>query len=87
MFKCKKKLWKNLNHDDLKDENGQYFKMTYDQAIMLPLLEMASERSRYVPEILHVYNNENPLNIDKNKAQEQYALAQKIRQKTPYRRV
>ena len=83
----KYELWKNLNHDDLKDENGQYFKMTYDQAIMLPLLEMASERSRYVPEILHVYNKENPLNIDKNKAQEQYALAQKIRQKTPYRRV
>jgi len=80
-------LWKHLNHDDLKDEEGNYYKMTYDQAIMLPLLEMAGKRSRFIPEILHVYNKENPLNIDKNKAQEQHALAQKIRTKTPYTRL
>ena len=80
-------LWKRLNHDDLKDDHGDYFKMTYDQAIMLPLLELAGERARYIPEVLHVYNKENPLNIDKNKAQEQYDLAQKIRQKAPYNRL
>ena len=61
--------------------------MAYDQAIMLPLLELAGERARYIPEVLHVYNKENPLNIDKNKAQEQYDLAQKIRQKAPYNRL
>ena len=80
-------LWKRLNHDDLKDDHGDYFKMAYDQAIMLPLLELAGERARYIPEVLHVYNKENPLNIDKNKAQEQYDLAQKIRQKAPYNRL
>ena len=83
----KYKLWKHLNYDDLKDEEGNYYKMTYDQAIMLPLLEMASERSRYISDILHVYNKSNPLNVDKNKAQEQYALAQKIRNKEPYERL
>ena len=83
----KYKLWKNLNHDDLKDEEGNYYKMTYDQAIMLPLLEMSGDRSKYIPDILHVYNKENPLNIDKNKAQEQSVLAQKIRAKTPYDRL
>jgi hypothetical protein len=80
----KYELWKHIDHNDLKDENGNYYKMTYDQAIMLPLLEMAGDRSVYVPEILHVYNKDNPLNIDKNKAQEQHALAQKIRSKKPY---
>lgn len=35
-------LWKNLDHKDLKDKEGNYYKMAYDQAIMLPLLEMAS---------------------------------------------
>ena len=80
-------LWKHLNHEDLKDEEGNYYKMTYDQAIMLPLLELAGNRSRYIPEILHVYNKNNPLNIDKNKAQEQYVLAQKIREKKPYTRL
>jgi len=77
-------LWKHIDHNDLKDESGDYYKMTYDQAIMLPLLEMAGNRSAYIPETLHVYNKDNPLNIDKNKAQEQYALAQKIRSKRPY---
>ena len=80
-------LWKHIDHDDLKDENGDYYKMTYDQAIMLPLLELAGGRSTYIPEILHVYNKDNPLNIDKNKAQEQYALAQKIRSKKPYNKL
>jgi len=77
-------LWKHLAHKDLQDEEGNYYNMAYDQAIMLPLLELAGPRSRYIPDILHVYNKENPLNIDKNKAQEQLAIAQKIREKTPY---
>jgi hypothetical protein len=80
-------LWKHLNHDDLKDEEGNYYKMAYDQAIMLPLLEMAGHKSRFIPDTLHVYNKENPLNVDKIKAQEQYALAQKIRTKEPYSRL
>jgi|3_EtaG_2_1085321.scaffolds.fasta_scaffold14048_2 hypothetical protein len=83
----KYKLWKHINLEDLKDENDEYYKMTYDQAIMLPLLEIASERSKFIPEILHVYNKENPLNVDKTKAQEQYELAQTIRNKKPYTRI
>ena len=82
----KYKLWKNLDKNDLKD-NNKYYEMTYDQAIMLPLLEMASERSKYIPEVLHVYNKENPLNIDKIKAQKQSELAQTIRNKKPYTRI
>ena len=80
-------LWKHLDHKDLKDEEGNYFKMTYDQAIMLPLLEMVGERASYIPDILHVYNKENPLNIDKNKGKEQYELALKIRSKPSYARL
>ena len=63
----KYKLWKNLDKNDLKD-GEKYYEMTYDQAIMLPLLEMASERSKYIPQILYVYNKDNPLNVDKIKA-------------------
>ena len=82
----KYKLWKNLDKNDLKDGN-KYYEMTYDQAIMLPLLEMASERSKYIPEVLYVYNTENPLNVDKIKAQRQSELAQTIRNKKPYTRI
>ena len=77
-------LWKNLNQDDLKDEEGNYYAMAYDQAIMLPLLEMASTRSKYIEETLYVYNKDNPLNVDKIKAKQQYAIAQEIRKKKKY---
>jgi hypothetical protein len=82
----KYKLWKHLDKNDLKD-GDKYYEMTYDQAIMLPLLEMASERSKYIPEVLHTYNKENPLNVDKIKAKQQSDLAQKIRNKKPYTRI
>ena len=83
----KYKLWKHLNHDDLKDEEGKFYEMTYDQAIMLPLLEMSGPRAKYISEILHVYNKENPLNIDKSKAEQQISIAREIRQKKPYKRL
>tara|TARA_A100001515_G_scaffold266_1_gene277 strand:+ start:5516 stop:7132 length:1617 start_codon:yes stop_codon:yes gene_type:complete len=77
-------LWKKLKTKDLKDEHGEFYEMTYDQAIMLPLLEMSGDRIRYVDHIMHVYNRANPLNIDKNKAQKQHSLALQIRKKTKY---
>jgi hypothetical protein len=80
-------LWKNLNQDDLKDKEGKYYAMAYDQAIMLPLLEMASTKSKYIEETLYVYNKENPLNVDKIKAQQQFDIAQEIRAKDPYERL
>ena len=82
----RQKLWNNLNKDDLK-KDGKYFEMTYDQAIMLPFLEMSAERSKYIPDILHVYNKQNPLNVDKIKAQKQTNLAKYIRNKKRYARI
>jgi hypothetical protein len=80
-------LWDRIGHKDLQDSNGEYYKMAYDQAIMLPLLEMAGGQYQYVPEIMHVYNKENPLNVDKIKTQEQVRTAQEIRNKKPYDRL
>ena len=80
-------LWGKLDTEDLKDQDGNYYKMAYDQAIMLPLIEMSSERCKYVPEIMHVYNKANPLNVDKIKAQEQKQTALNIRKKSKYKRV
>ena len=83
----RKHLWDKIDHKDLQDSNGEYYKMAYDQAIMLPLLEMSGPRSEYIPEVLHVYNKENPLNVDKVKTQEQVRTAQEIRSKKSYERL
>ena len=80
-------MWDRIDHKDLQDASGEYYKMAYDQAIMLPLLEMSAGRYGYIPEILHVYNKENPLNVDKIKTQEQVRTAQEIRSKKPYERL
>jgi hypothetical protein len=83
----RKHLWDKIDHVDLKDADGNFYEMTYDQAIMLPLLEMSGPRSKYIPEIMHVYNKENPLNVDKTRTQEQVKTAQEIRSKKPYERL
>ena len=80
-------LWQNLDIKDLQNKNGDYYKTAYDQALMLPLLEMSAERSTYIDRIMHVYNRNNPLNVDKTKQQLQYQTAQEIRGKSPYRRI
>jgi len=80
-------LWNKINVDDLKDNEGKFYDVAYDQAIMLPLLEMASHKIKYVDSILHVYNKENPLNVDKIKTNKQVKVAKDIRQKNKYRRV
>ena len=59
--------------------------MTYDQAIMLPLLELAGKKSEYISDSLHVYNKNNPLNVDKIKQKKQHELSLKIRQKSRYK--
>ena len=83
----KYKLWKNLKKEDLCDDGGNYYPMTYDQAIMLPLLEMAGDRSKFISDIMYVYNRNNPNNVDKNKATKQYAIAQEIRSKPKHQRI
>jgi len=52
---------------------------------MLPLLEMASDKSYFINDVLYVYNKENPLNVDKIKAKVQYETMLEIRKKEPCR--
>jgi glycosyltransferase involved in cell wall biosynthesis len=79
-------LWDKVDVGDLKDSDGKFFEMTYDQAMMLPMLEMSGDKSQYVPEIMYVYNVANPNAINKTRAQKQHNLMIKIRNKRPYKR-
>ena len=83
----KQLLWNLINMEDLQDDGGEYYKTAYDQALMLPMLEMAGNKIKYVSKILHVYNRMNPNNVDKIKQQEQHATSQKIRSQEKYKRL
>lgn len=81
-------LWRNIEVDDLKDENGQYWHVTGDLSFMYPMLEMSGdEHYRFVTENLYVYNEANPLNDHKVNMSTVNVVAQKIRAKQPYKKL
>jgi len=56
-------LWNALRPDDLRDWTGQFPPMAGDVACTLPMLEMcAPGRIAFIPRVLYVYNDQNPLN-------------------------
>ena len=80
-------LWNKIKKEDLQDEDGEFYEISYDQAMMLPLLEMAGPQAKYIPEILYVYNVGNPNAVNKTRAQKQYDTMLKIRKKPKYERL
>ncbi len=76
-------LFKKIKKEDLM-QNGKFFQMTWDFAIMFPMLEMAAEHSQFVSDILYVYNLENPINDHKVNRQLQQSLDLYIRRLPRY---
>jgi glycosyltransferase involved in cell wall biosynthesis len=79
-------LFKKINLEDLQ-YNGQFFSMTWDQAIMFPMIEMAGERHIFIPSLTYAYNMRNPINDYKVDPQLQRDLEAFIRSKPPYARL
>ena len=79
-------LFHNIKKEDLMHE-GDFFAMTYDLAIMYPMMEMAAERFAFIPEVLLDYNTINPISDHRVSQDLQRSLDQVIRQKRPYARL
>lgn len=78
-------LWRNIKEEDLKDENGFYWKVTGDLAFMFPMLEMSGdEHYKFIEDILYVYNEQNPMNDHKVNMSIVNVIADKIRKMKPY---
>jgi len=80
-------LWDKIDKADFIDDDGEFYEMTYDQAIMFPMLEMSGPRAQYIDQINYVYNVSNPNAINKTRAQKQHNLMLKIRSKQKYERL
>lgn len=80
-------LWKRIKRDDLLDNEGQFYRMAWDVAFMMPMLEMAASRHRFIPNILYVYNNDNPINDFKVNSNLQLELDRQIRSKPKYEKI
>jgi glycosyltransferase involved in cell wall biosynthesis len=57
----RRRLLQNIEDWELQDDQGVWFETCYDHAIMMPMLEMAApDHFKWNPEVLYVYNEENP---------------------------
>lgn len=81
-------LWRKILEDDLKDKNGDYWKISGDLSFMLPMLEMSGpEHYFFMHDINYVYNQSNPLNDHKVDIHSVFAIADEIRKKEKYQRL
>jgi glycosyltransferase involved in cell wall biosynthesis len=85
-------LWRNINESSFTDENGEYFKAAPDAAYSYPMIEMCGDKHyEFIPEILLVYNEENPHNEHKEKASagqfEQARVSQIVRNLPKYQKL
>lgn len=78
-------LWKKIKKEDLKDVNGNYWSVAGDLSFMYPMLEMSGEKHfKFIPEILYIYNESNPLNDHKVNMNKVISTVNIIRNKYPY---
>ena len=78
-------LWNSIKDEDLRDLDGEYFKVACDVATMIPMLEMANGRFIYIPNILYLYNRFNPISDDVINSSEQSRIDNLIRQRNKYK--
>jgi hypothetical protein len=53
-------LWDSIKDSDLRDNEGNYFKVAWDRAFMYPLIEMAGSHAFFIPKVMYMYNDLNP---------------------------
>ncbi len=76
-------LFKKIKREDLM-YNNDFFQITSDLAFMFPMLEMAGEHVRFIPEVLCIYNMDNPINDFKKDIHGLLAMERVIRSRKPY---
>ena len=84
----RKELFMRIEHADLLDEDGNFYKFTFDQAMMYPMAEMAGpEHFREIKQVMYVYNRHNPISVDRVHRFDQLRIERQIREKQPYDRI
>jgi glycosyltransferase involved in cell wall biosynthesis len=85
---CKKWLWDCLKDSDLRDDSGEYFRVSEDQMIMIPMLEMCgTAKARHIAAPLMTYNKLVKYAEDKGIAAERERNGRLICSRPPYPRL
>ncbi len=81
---CYAWLFKLIKVEDLMYE-GDFYQMSWDKAILAPMIEMAADHYACISEILYIYNNSNPISAHRIDVNLQHALADHIAHLEPYK--
>ena len=82
----KHNLWTKVDDKDLQDDDGNYYMYGADVLLYTPMLEMAGSRySKFIKEVIYIYNRETPFNDDKIHTDKQADVASKITDMESYR--
>lgn len=76
-------LYKKIKYEDLLYE-GDFLPMSVDAAVMLPMIEMAGWHSRFINEVIYIYNDSNSLSFFHDKAEKQREILNMLRSYPPY---
>jgi len=81
-------LWRNIKPEDLKDSEGNNWKIACDLAFMFPMVEMCGpEHYKFMYEINYIYNESNPLNEHKVNLNDVHKMNHLIRSFKPYEKL
>ena len=81
----KRWLWDCIDDADFRDAQGNYLRVTEDQAVMFPVLEMCgTARARHIPDVLMIYNRTTPHACGKLSYGEMLANSAYLRTRRPY---
>ncbi len=81
----RRELWSRIRESDLRDpETGDFWRVSGDVAFIAPLIEMAGGRVKFIPEVLYVYNQDNPLSDFRMRRREQTETARRILKLSSY---
>ena len=81
----KRWLWELIDDGDLRDVDGEYYRIVEDQACMIPMFEMATtRRAKHIADVLMRYNRANPQNVGRVMLEEMRATAKRIRARPAY---
>lgn len=79
-------LFKQIRKEDL-CYKGSFLPMAGDLAIMMPMLEMSGKHTRFITDVMYLYNRSNPLNEHKVNLGLQSECATHVRSLPKYKRL
>ena len=84
----KKELFMKIKKEDLLDTDGDFYKCTFDRAMMYPMVEMAGkERIKLINKVLYIYNRFNPISVDRVHRKNQLRIEAILNNKPQYERI